>query len=839
MKGFFYTNVQLIHKKIYVRGYKDGEYFSDIVHYKPTIFLPSNEDTGWRSLKGESLKPVVMRDIQSMTDYVDGARGSMSIHGFCEQNEQVYAYINELIPDEVKYDSSLIRTLFFDIETETEGGYGRAWDDPFQKINCITIWIKDIGYIVWGLNNSYDPKSEDVEYRMFDNEGDLLHDFCKTFGHERPDIITGWNINLFDVPYIINRIEKYHNPDWVKLLSPWKLKAKERNRNGDRVYDIPGVASYDYMKLYKKFNLAPRESYSLNSITTVELDEKKVDYSEYDSLHDLYKNNWEKFVDYNIKDTGLVRRLDDKLKFIDLAITYGYIAKVNLEDVFGTVKYWDVYIHNHLYKKKIAVPPKVRNHNDVSYPGGYVKDPITGMYEWIASFDLNSLYPNIIVQYNISPETILDINPYPSNSPEKSDIVHGILDGTIDRSIIDGNDVCMAANGCYFTKEKQGFLPEMVESGYEMRKYYKNLMIRAQDEYEKTQDPKKKELAGQYDSLQRAFKIQLNSLYGALGTIYFRYFDIRLAEAVTVTGQTTILLTEKKTNEYLNNLLGTGNYDYVVGIDTDSVFLRLGKFIDRIYNGKLPKDASDIITTMDKFGEDKLIPVMTKGYDHLYAYLNGFKPRMVIKRESLGDRGLWVAKKRYVINVYDNEGVRYHEPKLKIKGLEIVRTSTPEMCRDAIKKAVGIMFNEGEEATQKYIADFKLKFDESPADAIAFPRGINNIEKFGGSKEVPSIPIHIRGALNYNKALKKFKVTKKYEPIREGEKIKFMYLKMPNVLNQNVIAFPSFLPPEFELDEFIDYDMQFEKSFISPIKNLLDAIGWEVEKRNTLNDLFS
>jgi len=385
MKGFFYTNVQLIHKKIYVRGYKDGDYFSDTLHYKPTIFVPSKEDTGWRSLNGDMIKPVVMRDIQSMTEYVDGAKGSMSIHGFTEQNEQVYAYINELIPDDVKYDPNLIRSLFFDIETETEGGYGQAWDDPFQKINAITIWMKDLGFIVWGLHNSYEPKSDDVEYRMFDDEGDLLHDFCKTFAHERPDIITGWNIDFFDVPYIINRIEKYYNPDWVKLLSPWKLKPRESSQMGDRIYDIPGVTSYDYMRLYKKFNLAPRESYSLNSIASVELGEKKVDYSEYDSLHDLYKNNWEKFIDYNIKDTNLVKRLDDKLKFIDLAITYGYIAKVNLEDVFGTVKYWDVYIHNHLYKKKIAVPPKVRNHSDVSYPGGYVKDPITGMHECIAS----------------------------------------------------------------------------------------------------------------------------------------------------------------------------------------------------------------------------------------------------------------------------------------------------------------------------------------------------------------------------------------------------------------------------------------------------------------------
>lgn len=331
----------------------------------------------------------------------------------------------------------------------------------------------------------------------------------------------------------------------------------------------------------------------------------------------------------------------------------------------------------------------------------------------------------------------------------------------------------------------------------------------------------------------------MNSVYGALGNSYFRYFDVRLAEAVTVTGQTTIRLTQKRTNEYLNTLLGTDGYDYVIGIDTDSVFLRLGNFIKKIYKDGLPTDTTNIIDVMDKFGEDKIIPVMGKGYDWLYEYLNAFKQRMVIKRESLGDKGLWVAKKRYVINVYDNEGVRYHEPKLKIKGLEIVRTSTPEMCRDAIREAVRVMFNEGEKSTQEYIAEFRKRFEASPADKVAFPRGVSDIKKWESGNERAGTPIHIRAAINYNKAIKKFKLTKKYEPIRDGEKIKFLYLKMPNTLNQNVIAFPTFLPPELELDEFVDHDLQFNKTFISPIKNLMDAIGWDVEERNTLEDLFS
>lgn len=841
MKGFFYTNVQLMNKRMYVRGYKDGEYITDTISYKPTIYIPTQEDSEWRSLDGNRLKPIKMTSIDSMTEYVSSVGLSMPVYGFTEHQESVYSFINELMPDDVKYDSSIIRKLIFDIEIESDGGFPDIWGNPYQRINAITIWMKDLGFITWGLHNSYTPMDDSEEYRMFDDEGEMLHDFCKTFAHEKPDIISGWNIDGFDIPYIINRISNHFNPDWVKLLSPWKLKPRERVSREDRSYDIPGVTSFDYMRLYKKFNLSPRESYSLNSIASVELGEKKVDYSEFTSLLELYKNDWQKFIEYNIHDVRLVASLDEKMKFFDLAITYAYLAKVKFEDVFGTVKYWDVYIHNHLYKKKIAVPPKIRNSNDVSYPGGYVKNPLVGMHSWIGSFDLNSLYPNIIVQYNLSPETFVEsVEPYKSNSPDKEDIVQGIINGTIDRSVIESNDVILAANGWYFTKEKQGFLPEMVETGYEMRKHYKGLMIKAQEEYERTMDPKTKILAGQYEAMQYALKISLNALYGALGNVYFRYFDVRLAEAVTLTGQATILLTEKNTNEYLNKVIGTKDKDYVVGIDTDSVFLCLDEFIKKVYGGNAPDDKTKVIDVMDRFSEDKLIPIMSDGYDRLYEYLNAFKQRMVIKRESLGDKGLWVAKKRYVINVHDNEGVRYHEPKLKIKGLEIVRTSTPEICRDAIKEAVKVMFDKGESETQEYIRRFRKLFTESPPDKIAFPRGVNNIEKWSTPEWGYGLgtPIHIRASIIYNKAIEKFELDKKYEPIRNGDKIKFLYLKKPNPVYENVISFPTFLPPEIGLDEYIDYDLQFEKAFISPIKNLLDAIGWEVEEKNSLEDLF-
>jgi len=836
MKRLFYTNAQYIRNKIYIRGYEDGKFFSYSTPYKPTIFLPTSEETSWKSIYGSPLKPVEMQSINAMTEYVSGIKTTVDVHGFVEAGEQAYAYISDLIPGDLEYERDLIKTLIFDIETETEGGYASA-EDPFQKINAITAWINGFGFLTWGLGKYEAEVAE--EYRAFDNEGDMLLDFLRFWWHEKPDIISGWNIDFFDTPYIVNRVAKYYDRELLRLMSPWKLLPEmSKDKKGNPTCSIPGISSYDYLNLYKKFCLEPRESYSLNSIASVELNERKVDYSEYDSMHDLYKNDWKKFIEYNIHDVNLVKRLDDKLKFFDLAIKYTYLAKANFEDSFGTVKYWDIYIYNDLKKQNIAVPPKKMN-RDAEYPGGYVKDPIVGLHDWISTYDLNSLYPSLIVQHNLSPETILDRDPYPSSLPEKADIVNMILERKFDNLRLYNDDITMAANGYYFSREKQGFLPNMIERIYDMRKQYKKLMLEAEQHYEDHGDENSKIMQVQYNATQHALKILMNSVYGALGNAWFRYFDPRIAEAITLTGQTVIKWTEIEVNKYLNELLQSENEDYVVGIDTDSVFVRLDSFVHKLYKDNLP-DKSTVVAMLSKFSDDKLIPMMADGYKDFSDYLNAYKERLVIKNEVIGDKGVFVKRKRYVINVYSNEGTIYHEPKLKVRGLEIVRTSTPESCRKSIKEAVKVMFEGGEDAVQEYITEFKKKFLKMDAVDVAFPRGVSELEKWiSNSSYTKGTPIHVRGSILYNNLLESKGLSDKYESIKEGEKVKFLYLEMPNPINENVIAFTNFLPPELGLEDFIDYETQFEKAFITPIKTILDAAGWAVEKQNTFDDLFS
>lgn len=810
--------------------------------FTPTAYFPVQsleQSEGWQTIHGKPVKPHRFNTFSEMRNKIEGIPG---VCGFTTANKQKYAYINQVCPGEIDYKSLLIRKMIIDIETETEGGYGDAWKDPYQKINAITAWINDFGSVTWGLFKDYEVDHEDHEYRRFDSEEEMLHDFCKFVQKEKPDIISGWNVERFDIPYIINRIKYLDRDEWVKLLSPWKLEPDMVIQMGEdlkgnrvevgRVYIIPGMTTLDYMDLYKKFCMSPRESYSLNNICYVELGEKKLDYSEYENLQNLYTKNWKMFIDYNYRDVHLVKKLDDKLKYFDLAVTYAYLAKVNFYDIYGTVNYWDVSIYNSLFEKKIAVPPEPHNDSAKDYPGGYVKDPQTGMHRWVSTFDLNSLYPNLIVQFNMSPETIIN-----DIVPESTNHVEEILNRDFDNSFIKEHNVAMAANGWCFSKEKQGFIPAIVEKLYELRKDFKNKMLVAEAELQKKDDKVLKDKIGQYNATQYALKIALNSLYGAMANKSFRYFDVRIAGAITLSGQTVVRWTEQKTNKLLSSILKKQK-DYIIAIDTDSVFLCFEDLMDKFYPDQ--SDVRKMIRIIDKIAEEKILPEMAVGFDELFSYLNGYKPRMVIKRESLADKGIWVAKKKYVMNVYNNEGVEYAEPKLKIRGLEIVRTSTPEICRDNIKKAVEIMFNKGEEATQDFIADFKKKFINSAPHEVAFPRSVNGLDKWLDEKGRmrSGVPIHVRSAHVYNNCITALELDTKYERIKEGEKIKFTYLKMPNPTYSYVIAFPAMLPKELDILEYIDYEMQFQKAFISPIETIMGAVGWFPERKVNINSLF-
>ena len=822
----------MIGDKFLVRGYDNGEYFQIRDDYQPTLFVSSNKETQYKTLDGQyvaKVKPGTVRETKEFIrqyEFVD----NFQVFG----NERfIYQYISDKYPqDEVKFDISKIRLYTMDIETKSENGFPdvESADQEMLLISMQNYNTKEI--ITWG-QGPFKLKQGNHYYKQFNNEFDLLNDFISWWMKNTPDIVTGWNIQMFDIPYLAKRLYRVLGDKVARRLSPWGLcSPKELYIKGRRhiVYDIGGITQLDYLDLYKKFTYTNRESYRLDYIAQVELGQKKLDHSEHDTFKDFYTNGWQKFVEYNIIDVELVDRLEDKMKLIELALTMAYDAKVNYNDVFYQVRMWDNIIYNYLKKRNIVIPPKLSEQKDEKYAGAYVKEPKPGKYDWVVSFDLNSLYPHLIMQYNISPETLRD-ERHPTVS------VKDILEKNLTFEMHKDNAVC--ANGAMYRKDKRGFLPELMEKMYNERVIFKKRMLEAKQEYEKNPtDNLVKEIA-RCNNIQMAKKISLNSAYGAIGNQYFRYYQLANAEAITLSGQDSIRWIENKMNDFLNKILKTEKEDYVIASDTDSIYLNLGPLVDVIYKDK-EKDSESIVSFIDTICEKTLEPFIDQSYKELAEYVNAYDQKMFMKRENIADRGIWTAKKRYILNVWNSEGVQYHEPKLKMMGIEAVKSSTPAPCREMIKDALKLMMNGTEDDVIQFIENSRKEFRRLPPEEIAFPRSVSDVNKYKSSNMIyiKGTPIHVRGALLFNYYIKKHNLTNKYSLIGNGEKIKFCYLKKPNKLHENVISFIQDFPKELGIDKYVDHDLQFDKSFLEPLRIILDSIGWKVERTANLESFF-
>ena len=839
----FYTSVASVGNNILYRGVEDGRRVKFKIDYSPTLFLPSKKESPWKTLKGENLEPIKLGGIRDARDFIKryDEVENFKIYGM---NRFEYAFITEQHGDMVDWEMDQISIGVVDIEVGSENGF----PDPYiasQPITAICIKYFDGTCVVFGCGD-YEVKGTE-KYIKCEDEYRLCKNFLNYWQSNCPDIITGWNIKFFDMPYIVNRFRKILSEEETRKLSPWNIITERKANVNNReliAYDFLGVCALDYIELYKWY--APggksQESYRLDNIAQVELGEGKIAYDEYDSLHALYRQNYQKFIEYNIKDVDLILKLDDKLKLLELAITLAYDTKTNYDDVFAQTRMWDSLTYSYLLDKKIVVPPRVVKDKTSAFEGAYVKEPQVGLHNWVASFDLNSLYPHLMVQYNISPETLIEPSNYTDEM--RNIIMDGVsvdkmLSKQVDTSKL--SDVTLTPNGQFFRTDKQGFLPKMMEEMYIDRSKFKKLMLKAKQDYENETDESKKydieKRIARYNNLQLAKKVSLNSAYGALGSQYFRFYDLRMALGVTTAGQLSIRWIENKLNEYLNKLLKTEE-DYVIASDTDSIYLRLGSLVDKVYREK--KDISSIISFMDKVCEDKIQPFIDTSYQELASYVHAYDQKMQMKREALADKGIWTAKKRYILNIYNNEGVQYNEPQIKVMGLEMIKSSTPSAVREKMRQSIGIMMNGSEEDIHKFIEDFKLEFRTLAVEDISFPRGLNGLKTYADSVMMykKGTPIHVKGAIIYNHFLKQKGLDKKYPFIQEGEKLKFTYLKQPNPFKDSVISFPQRLPKEFDMQMYIDYDTQFEKAFIEPIKVILDCMGWSTEKNNSLESFF-
>ncbi len=826
----FYTNVEQAGNRLLVRGYEGGSSFSYRVPFNPTLYVDSKNYSEWKTLEGNCVEPLKMGSINDAKEFVKKYRevDDFDIYG---NTRYLYQYIVQEHPeDEIRYDTSKIRIFNIDIETAAENGFPDI-ESADQEILAISIKDSYTGRIIVFGARPFDNKDSEVDYMHFRTEESMLTAFLGYWNENCPDVITGWNVQLFDIPYIARRIDRILGERAAKSLSPWKLiSSREIYIKGRRqiAYDLPGISTLDYLELYRKFTYTNQESYRLDHICMVELGARKLDHSEFDTFKEFYENDWQKFIEYNIHDVRLVDQLDDKMKLLDLAFTMAYDAKVNYEDVFSQVRMWDNYIYCELNKRKIAIPPKREATKDAKYAGAYVKEPKPGRYDWVVNFDLNSLYPHLIMQYNISPETLWETRHGDAS-------VEGILKK---ETKIDG-EFAVCANGAQYRKDVQGFLPLMMQKMYDSRVIFKKKMIKAKQEYEKNPSVELTKEIARCNNIQMAKKISLNSAYGAIGNEHFRYYRLANAEAITLSGQVSIRWIENKMNNYLNKLLATTGVDYVIASDTDSIYLNLGPVVDKFFGSK-SSDKNKVVELLDKVCKDKLEPFINASYEELATYVNAYDQKMIMKRENIADRGIWTAKKRYILNVWDSEGVRYKEPKMKIMGLETARSSTPQYFRDKLYAAFKIIIGKTNDELISFVNGVRAETKEQGTEGVAFPRGCNNLEKYRSRTDIycKGTPIHVRGALLYNDFVRKNKLEHKYPYIQEGEKIKFIYLKTPNPLHENCVSFFSTIPPEMNLDKYVDYQLQFEKSFLEPLKNVLQCVGWTHEKKVTLGSFF-
>ena len=835
----FYTNVCRTRDKILVKGYQGKKQVKMAVSYRPKHFIPSKKgQTAYRALDTRPLEVVELNSMggaRKFREQYSGVEG-FEIHGY---DKYIYTYIADKFQGDITYNPKLIKVASLDIECECEDGF----PDPMiagEKVNAISIKPFGKETVVFGIG-PWDHDRSDVIYHNCTNEANLLMNFIKYWRTESFDIITGWNVNSFDITYLCNRIDRILGEDEHKKLSPWNQSdVREFTTMGyqkQMIFNLYGVNVLDYLELYRKHTFVNQESYKLDHIAQVELGKQKLDYSEYGNLHTLYRQDYPKFLAYNVQDAVLVEELEEKLGLIELVQAMSYNAKCNYNDTFGMVKYWETIIYNFLKEQGIQTPPqRLKTGSDKMKPiiGAYVKEPLVGGHDWVVSFDLNSLYPHIIMQYNISPEKM--VKEY------KEDVsIEKLLNKECNLSYLKQQNNTVCPNGTKFKRDRQGFLPELMEKFYDERKAWKKKMIEYQIERESCKDTKRRReldtLIKRANNNQMVRKIALNSAYGALANQYFAFFSVDLAEAITTSGQLIIKWSERTINDFMNKTLGTENEDFVIAMDTDSVYITMDKLVKQVLPDETDKGKiCDFLNNAEGMFEK----VLSDGFDELADYTNAFQNKMEMGREVIADRGIWTAKKRYILNVHDNEGVRLAEPKLKMMGIETAKSSTPQWVRTRLTDAFKVVMSGTEEDLWEFVEKARKEFRNLPPEEVAFPRGCKGLVQYACPTNIYSkgTPIHVRGSLLYNHQLKKKNIDRRYEMVKNGEKIHFSYLTMPNPINENVISFLNVLPRELDLHRFIDYDMQFDKAFVDPLKVVISLIGWNVEPVASLDSFF-
>lgn len=803
---------------------------------------------------------------------------------------------------------------------------GKITQDMNAAFPITLIQLQDMAtnkFMVWGMPCSkdrnkfaYDVEDKEiggleVVYQEFTTEQDLLRSFLDFWSERQFDGWTGWNIETFDSPYLVERMNQVLGEAETSRLSPWGIIKKRiiRDKKGDiTTYQFVGCPMLDFMQIYKKHTYTTRERYSLDWIAYVELKEKKMDYSESKSLFDLYFNDYCKHTRYGIKDVKLVWRLEQKLRLLQLMFVLAYRTKSNYEDGLGTVAPWLAMCYYRLYEKGIV--PKIQRVYDgaTNFEGAYVMEVKPGIYFWVFSEDLNSLYPHIIQQYNLGPETIVEdkhkrreiieamceelaaqMNDMttPMHKRRLMKALHDKLLRAVDErlQVVDElvalgefhfetlrrYNVSFTPNVQFFSNEKMSFLSEIMRGIYSDRKvekakglkyeqwagwckemskgdfhlesamksrYYdpewyeehKNIDLDALTEVMK----KWEDLGVAQDTLQQGLKILMNAGYGAISNVWFKeYFNLNIAEAITTSGQLINKWNKRYTDDYLNKLCGTTGQDFVIAGDTDSNYICIERLVKQLWPDET--DHHKMVDNIDQWIKDEYQPKTNEWAQLLCNTMNGFEQRMVWEREVIASAAVWRAKKMYAMAVYDSEGIKYEKPKIKFKGLEARKSTTPEWCRERLVKCYEKILLGTEEEVQTLISGYKEEYMKLSVDDIAKASGVSDIEKCVASDGsfISGAHFAAKACVGYNRLVEKNEDLG-LPMIESGDKVQMVLLKPGNPFGQNYFAYPEFFPEELGLGKWVDYQAAFEKSFIDPIQSILDVVGWSHKRRVNL-----
>ena len=833
----FYTNIAKLGNNILVREITDGIPNLRKVKFEPTYYIKS-VDGKFTSLYGDKAKDVHPGGMYESKEWI---KSYVNVGDF-----EIFGQTNEILQFANGYnftgwDFNQIKT--FSIDIETSASPDGSFPDPKYALGVVQlITIQDFHtkrFYTWGLK-PYNKKSLKIktEYTHCVDEKNLLKQFLMFWEQQRPDVVTGWNSNGFDMPYLINRIIKILDQSYANKLSPWgnvTFKLREYKGREEIEFSIAGVSCLDYLELYKKFTFGNHESYSLGNISSEELGTTKL-VNPTDSFEKFYTEHGDGlFIDYNLTDVLLVSMLEEKLKLIQLAMTMAYEARVNYEDVFSPVKVWDAILHNDLLKDNIVSPQRKSSGIPVNIEGAYVITPVPGMYHNVTTIDFLSLYPSIMVGLNLSPETYL--GQCDSN-------VEKCLNGVYENK---DPDVSMGVNGSLYSRKKPGIMPKVIKKYMKMRRDDKNAMLEYDKQIEviKSTTNDKKELSNlsslrsSKDNSQMAWKILTNSLYGSLANAGFRYYNSDIAESITITGQLLIRSIKKDLTVLVNEEFKYDFKDITIAGDTDSAMICLDEIVKKFSPNTSVEENIKII---EGLATKKIGPLVKRIVSNVTTGLNFHEDTLYAKPEIAASHMLILAKKKYCARVYSSEGVAYAKPKQKIMGMEIVKSSTPKVVQKALKDSIDIIFDSDEKMIQSYIEKVKNDFTSYSVEEIAFPRGLSNLSEYSNSNTIYSkgTPIHVRAALLYNHLIDKHKLGNKYELLKEGNKLRFVYLKIPNTIRENIIGWPvdSILPPEFDLHKYIDHDLQFEKVFLSAIELMINPMGWQTVQHSDLSEFF-